>query len=360
MSIYDILVLVLLCSVVFSCVNTKVNSIMTMLCLIFIYFVVSFRGIEVDRDAFVYQTVFNDLSSVPFSEISSFSSSMGQEIGFIVLMKIFNTIGFDFFGFRFVYNLLCLASLTYLLFKYIPNKFRLVSYLIYVAMFLLFRDFTQIRLCLACLLSIVAILKSFESNYKQSMVITIVAIMFHNTALITIPVILFISIFKDKKIYSMAFAIFLLGLSFIISKVGLIDYLISMPFMPHQLTRYAGSEDLTSSSSLGISFFVSSIICLMLSLDSNEINKNISYKFLYLMMLFSACASLLFHNTPILMRMQLLLFTGIIFFPSIFYKMYFPKKAYLNYAYQISLAIIFVLYFYKNLSSGIVYQYGVY
>ncbi|MCD9511826.1 EpsG family protein [Photobacterium phosphoreum] len=360
MSVYDILVLVLLFSVVFSCVNTKVNSIMTMFCLIFVYFVVSFRGIDVDRDAFVYQKVFIDLSSISFSEISAFSSSMGQEIGFIFLMKIFNIIGFDFFGFRLFYNLLCLLSLTYLLFKYIPNKFRLISYLIYVAMFLLFRDFTQIRFCLACLLSMIAILKSFEGNYKQGIIITFVAILFHNTALITIPVIIFISIFKDNKIYTTVFAVFLLIVCFIISKVDLIGYIISMPFMPHQLTRYVDTEDLSSSSYFGIGFFVSSAICLILSFDSKEIYKNVSYKFLYLIMLFSACASILFHHTPILMRMQLLLFTGIIFFPSIFYNIYLPKKAYVNYVYQISLTIIFILYFYKNLSSGIVYQYGVY
>ncbi len=74
-------------------------------------------------------------------------------------------------------------------------------------------------------------------------------------------------------------------------------------------------------------------------------------------MLGSTCIALVFNGVPILMRMQLLCFTGFIFFPAILYDIFMKKSLLGNYIFQIAIAVVFILNFYRNLSSGIVYDY---
>lgn len=361
MDIYNFIILPIFFGVILTCFNNKINGIFTIIVMIVIYMIISLRGLDVDRDSHVYYMVFNNLSSIKFSELFLYSKGVGQEIGFIFLMKIGNYIGLDFFEFRFLYNFICLISLIYILFGYIKQKYRLISYMIYVSMFVLFRDFTQIRLSLSCLLALISILKALDRKNIQSVSFLFLSILFHNTALICIPVIIFLMKYKDSEvIYSPYFVVIIILSGSLFYVLSPINYLLSLDVMPSQITRYEGTKELSSSGTFGIGFFISIIISFLLSLKYRSCDIEDDYRALYITMLFSTFASLVFVDFPILMRMQILLFTGVIFLPSVIYEYFIKKEVLNNIIFQIIISSIFCAYFYKVLASGIVFQYGVY
>ena len=355
--IYDVIPFLIITLLSISCINKKANGICLFIAAIVVYGIVSSRGLGVDRDALVYHSVFNVVRNIPFGEISKYSSVIGQEVGFLSLEKLASICGLDFFEFRFVFNLLCLIALLYIIFEYIPGKFRIISYFIYVSMFLLFRDFTQIRLCFACLLSAISILKMLENKPYKSFLLFYIAVLFHNTSLIVFGVLLVVRFVNEKTLYNIKFALFVISICAFLSILKPANYLITLPFMPSQLTRYQGTNDL-SGATLGVNFIFSIVLAVLLAFYYNRKEKrNIGYKYLYISMLGSTCIALVFNGVPILMRMQLLCFTGFIFFPAILYDIFMKKSLLGNYIFQLAIAVVFVLNFYKNLSSGIVYAY---
>ena len=132
--IYDVIPFVIVTLLGISCVNKKANGFCLLIVALIVYLIVSSRGLTVDRDALVYHSVFNVVRNIPFGEISKYSSVIGQEVGFLSLEKLASICGLDFFEFRFVFNLLCLIALLYIIFEYIPGKFRIITYFIYVFM----------------------------------------------------------------------------------------------------------------------------------------------------------------------------------------------------------------------------------
>lgn len=314
----------------------------------------AFRGILVDRDSLVYVSVYNQLEMISsFHELIRFSFAMGQEIGFISWMKLFSIIGADFFLFRLFYNLVCLFFLIYLIKKLSLDKFRVLSYLTYVALFYLYRDFTQIRFCLSALIAVMAMIKKYENKKIQSSIFIIFAILIHNAALIMLPVIL---ICNKNYAYSLKFLILCFSISFLILLLDPFGHIVSMGIMPHQITRYSGE---LQENTLGVNFFISSFLSLILCACYKE-NYSLDYKILCLTMLFSSCISVAFYGVPILMRMQLLCFTSLIIAPSVIYKYFLKKNFFTLIIFQYTLLILLVLYFYKNLSSEIVYEYYFY
>lgn len=361
MQAYYVMIGALLIGVLLSSFNKTLNNIYFFASAMSIYFVLSMRSLNVDRDAYVYDLVFNKLGDVDFYDILSYSSLVGQEIGFITLMKVLNSLGADFFEFRFVYNLICLIALSYILFRYVPAKYRLISYMVYVSMFILFREFTQIRLALACLFAMISILKCLDGLFFKSIIFCLLAICFHNTALIIVPIIIFLTICKNYIFfYSPFFVVIIIFIGFILVYFNPVEHLISLSIMPSQLTRYEGTEELKSTGEFGISFFIAMFLSFVLSINFRACIAKTNYKVLYWSMLFSLLASCAFYYSPILMRMQVLLFTGIIFMPSVTYEYFLPRSRVVNYSFQVMLGFAFLLYFLKNLSSGIVYPYGVY
>lgn len=355
--VYDAIPFIIFTLLAISCVNKKVNSFCLFIIATIIYVIVSSRALSVDRDALVYHSVFNDLSHIPFGSISKYSSEIGQEVGFLWLEKIASVCGLDFFEFRFLFELLCVIALLYILYEYIPGKFRVLSYFIYVSMFLLFRDFTQIRLCLACLLSAISILKMIDDKPYKSIFLFLLAVMFHNTSLIVFCVLFVIRFMNEDKLYNIKFALIVISVCGFLSLLKPANYLIALPFMPSQLTRYQETNDLNGAT-LGINFIFSISLAILLAFYYKRKNeRNVGYKYLYISMLGSTCIALVFNGVPILMRMQLLCFTGFIFFPAILYEIFIRKTLLSNYIYQLAVAVVFILNFYKNLSSGIVYDY---
>lgn len=355
--IYDVIPFVIVTLLGISCVNKKANGFCLLIVALIVYLIVSSRGLTVDRDALVYYSVFNHLQNISFGEISQYSSEMGQEVGFLLFEKIANVCSLNFFEFRFVFNFLCVIALLYILFEYIPGKFRIISYFIYVSMFLLFRDFTQIRLCFACLLSAISILKMIDNKPYKSVIFFLFAVMFHNTSLIVFGVLLAIKFMSENKLYNIKFALLIISICGFLSILKPANYLITLPFMPSQLTRYQGTNDLNGAT-LGINFIFSISLAILLAFYYKKKEKrSVGYKYLYISMLGSTCIALVFNGVPILMRMQLLCFTGFIFFPAILYDIFMKKSLLGNYIFQIAIAVVFILNFYRNLSSGIVYDY---
>ena len=355
--VYDLIPFIIVSLLIISSVSPKINTLCLLISSFIIYIIISSRGLSVDRDAVVYKFIFDSLRMVPFDQLSEYSSVIGQEIGFMFFEKLANMSDINFFEFRFLFDFCCLSALLYVIFTYIPGKFRLISYFIYASMFMLFRDFTQIRLCFACLLSIISILKILEGKVKLSISLFFIAVMFHNTSLIISAILSVIYFMKEERLYSMKFALSMISLSSILSVLKPANYLMTLSFMPSQLTRYQGTDNL-SGSTLGINFLFSIGLSLILVFFYKKgEKKDVGYKFLYITMLASTCISLVFIGVPILIRMQILCFTGFIFFPSILYGIFMEKTKLGNYIFQISIACVFIFNFYKNLSSGIVYTY---
>lgn len=356
---YSILIISLFIMLFLSCYNGKLNTLFFVVISTFVFFIISLRGINVDRDSSTYFSVFNQIKEVGFEQLIAASSSIGQEIGFVFFMKTASFIGLDFYEFRFVFNLVCLFSIFFIIFEYVPSRFRIIVYLTYVTMFVLFRDFTQIRYTLACLLSLISIIKFLELKYKKSLVLFFVSVLFHNSSLIILPILVVLKFIGIDRLFQLNWVVTILGGAYLFQLVDPINILSSLHFLPHQITRYIGSAYLNGGNTIGLNFYISVFLVLLLAVNYKNYY-GIDYKILYVGLLFSAFTSILFYGMPILMRMQLLCFTSIIFTPLVVYRYFIKDTLFNNYFFQISFSIIFCLYFYKILNSGIVNHYYIY
>ncbi|OBU23532.1 EpsG family protein [Photobacterium aquimaris] len=356
---YSILIISLFIVLFLSCYNGKLNTLFFVVISTFVFFIISLRGIDVDRDSATYFSVFNQIKEVGFEQLIAASSSVGQEIGFVFFMKITSFIGLDFYEFRFLFNLVCLFSVFFIIFEYVPSRFRVIVYLTYVSMFVLFRDFTQIRFTLACLLSLISILMALENKYNKSITLFLLSIVFHNSTLIILPILVVLKYIGIDRLFRFYWIIAILGCSFLCQLFNPIHILSSLNFLPHQITRYIGSAYLDGGNTIGLNFYISFFLVVLLAINYKSYY-GIDYKILYICMLFSASTALLFYGMPILMRMQLLCFTGFIFTPLVIYKYFIKDTLFNNYFFQIFFSILFVSYFYKILGSGIVCNYYFY
>ena len=260
--------------------------------------IIGFREIGSDNDSRMYHAMFNETGLMSYNDILFHNSNRVKEIGYLLLNKVFNNLGFR------IFLLFCAAVSVgikgYLLYKL--TNFPFVSTLIYFVCFFYLREFTQIRDALATSFVLLCLLMYIKEKYLYSVVFFLIALSFHFIALICIGVILLWELYKVKSPFCYVFLAAVIALK--IYMPGL-DYL-SNPFLPSQLTVYATDESLRSFNTgyflplfslfLFIGFYISK-----LPLKSN---------FLYFISLLTFISYIYSLNHMVLIRIPNILFFG--------------------------------------------------
>ena len=340
--------------VILSMFNARWQKILLISFLMVLVATISLQSNSTNRDGNSYLYVFSIINNTSWGDIFSKSFSIGQEFGFLYLMKIFSSLGFNFYYFRFFISLLTSLFIFRAISRVKDNNMILLCYFLYFSMFILFRDFTQIRFGLGCAFSLNFFVALSVGKNKESFLFLILALLSHNSTLCLIP---FLFLYKKKFSYSVKFLIFSFLVSIIILKFNVIGILVSLGLAPHQLSRYfIESSGGIGTNTLGLSFLLCVFISFLIKIKKSSLNDPF-VKVLYLSMLLSANIDIAFYGIPILMRMADLYFTVFIFLPFYFYR-FFVVKSKSNKNIMIFIAMIFFTFYYFHiLKSGIVYQY---
>ncbi len=302
MTIYYLIFVIAFFLCIFDFVHEKslYTYIYTLFC-IFLISLVSFRRIGIDNDSLTYQNMFFMYAQSSFSDILRGGYGYAER-GYVFLNKIISVIGGNFRVLMVVMAILT-GFLNYR-FLYKNSIYPFISLFTYLSFFYLYRDFTQIRYALSCVLIFWSIKYYLDRNFKCFIIFFILAVLFHNAAsifLITLP---FIYIIKNKFFYLLLpIPSLLIGLTYnpftyLLSKTGLAEGHMSI-----YLNEGGGGS--FSISVLG--FILISIYYFMTKKDRQEQN-NFHSDFYFKIVALGVSLNLLFIQSSIFQRFSFLLF----------------------------------------------------
>ena len=177
----------------------KYNKNNLMFCvLIFIIFTViqGCRANNVGTDTSKYVNIYNIIKNLPWSSVI-LKEDFNLEIGFGLLMKILSSINLSARFFLIVVAMIINGALSYFVYKNSKNP--LLSIIIFMGAEFFTLSFTALRQMLAVVIILNAYTFIKESKFKQAVFLIILASMFHTTALVFLPVVLFKKISVNKK-----------------------------------------------------------------------------------------------------------------------------------------------------------------
>lgn len=260
--------------------------------------VAGYRDFGSDNDIGMYKAMFNETGLMSYNDILFHNSGRVKEIGYLLLNKVFNSLGFRTF-------LLFCATVSlgikgYLFYRY--TKFPFISIFIYFVLFFYLREFTQIRDALATSFILLCLLMYTKKKYLYSALFFLIAISFHSIAIMCIGVIILWEIYKVKSFFCYIFLAMVVVLK--IYMPGL-DYL-SNPMLPSQLTVYL-TEDSLRSFNTGYFLPILSLFLLIVF----YINKlHLKSNFLYFISLLTFVGYIYSLNHTVLIRVPNILFFG--------------------------------------------------
>lgn len=158
-----------------------------------------------------YVLIFNNISVLNFQELLAYQDT---EIGHNIVCKIVSDLGFDYKILFLVYAILTVYFLYRIMSKMKLNKFIFISTFIFM---ILPYSFNIMRQVLAIVLVMYSFIHLFENKNIKSLLLLVLAIMFHKPAIILIPIYLCHLFIKNKKmrnvlmiiIYSLVVLLFL-------------------------------------------------------------------------------------------------------------------------------------------------------
>ncbi|MDY3338484.1 EpsG family protein [Riemerella anatipestifer] len=187
----------LLC--VFDFVRFKIiRTIPYVLFCLFTIAVAGFRDIGIDNDGRLYEYMFHFYDSSSLSDI--LQGGYGYvEKGYVLFNKLISYLGYDLHTLFMVMALMTGFSSYYFFYK--RSQYIFLSLSFYLAFYFLYRDFTQIRYAFASALCFWIVTFYLEKKYKKSVLLFLLAILFHNSSVILLPVALVLRFVKNNKLY---------------------------------------------------------------------------------------------------------------------------------------------------------------
>ncbi len=160
--------------------------------------IVGFRAVNVDNDSALYQEMFGSYAESSVNQI--LAGGYGYvEKGYVFLNKIVAVLGGNY---RVLFIVMATATA---LFNYIffwkKSDYIFLSLLFYISFFYLYRDFTQIRYGLSAAICMWSLYYYFNRKYLYSILTFILAVSFHNAAVILPVAILISRLFKSHIWY---------------------------------------------------------------------------------------------------------------------------------------------------------------
>jgi len=195
----------------------------------------AFRSVGVDNDSINYNLIFKSSEDYSFLDILTGNYWENTERGYFLLNK-FVSIFSDDVSYVFIIMAITTGYLNYS-FIYKNSRFPFLSILFYISFFYLYRDFTQIRYAFSCACIFWFINFYLDKNYIKSFVLLIVAIMFHNTAIILCVAIPFVIFVRNPIVFLILPVICLLGFFY-----NPFPLLLSIPNIPSYMLNYVDED----------------------------------------------------------------------------------------------------------------------
>lgn len=160
--------------------------------------IVGFREVGLDNDSIAYQEMFGMYRNSTFDQIIAGGYGYAER-GYVFLNRFIALLGGNY-RVLFVVMAIATALVNYSYF-WKKSDYLFLSLLFYISFFYLYRDFTQIRYALSAAICLWSMNYYFNKQYIYALITFILAIGFHNSAIILLLAILILRLFKSDIWY---------------------------------------------------------------------------------------------------------------------------------------------------------------
>lgn len=195
--VYSFLIIyILCCGVLYLYPRYKRTAII--LIVIALTAVMGLRGRTVGVDTGSYETLFNEIAHISFSDIIQEGYYKSLEPGWVVINKVINEIGGDYFAFQLIVSALICGILGYVFFKDSRNSY--ISIITSLPVVYLI-SFNIQRQMLACAVLFLAWHFLIRKKYITAVILSLIAYSFHLTSVLFIFVFV-LYLIRNKKYFS--------------------------------------------------------------------------------------------------------------------------------------------------------------
>ena len=211
----------------------KYKNTLLIFCFMLMFIIAGFRY-QVGYDFNSYERIYNNIT------LSNFRGN-NLEIGFSLFVCLLKKIGL---GFPVMIMLIAMASI-FIKYKVIReySVYPFISLLVYFSANFIIQDFGQIRQGLAIAFTLYSIKYIKDKKLFKYLIVMMMAIMFHYSAVLFLPMYWLARINVNKKV--IATALIVSGVFFVCSKSGVIDYVvlkvINQPYISYKYVAYMSS-----------------------------------------------------------------------------------------------------------------------
>lgn len=306
-----------------------------------LFFVMGFRGISVGADTYNYSLVFNSISKLPISNVLSEFYPCDVEIGFAILAKISSIIIDDYYFFQvFISFLFC-----FLMYRFVRDNATgyMTATILFMSLGIYLFSFNGIRQMLAVAFIVNAWSEWRKSNYKAVIILSLIAISIHFSAVVSVCIFAIYSIRNNRKLVVASFLIVLI-----------FPYLFNdvLPFVAKYLTAYdnyyGNNREIQEANLVKVLWGIEGLIALYILFDKKKFHAE--DQFVALMSLINVTSNIIsqyfnyFERIGLYFSPFLILLFGIIGNNI--------KDLFLIKCYYITLNICFLLFFFRATSTG--------
>ena len=236
-------------------VQKDIKKLYSLLCFVILFLIMGLRAPTVGADIGQYLYKYNNLTPNINSFISELDivSFLGNENGFTFLNSILKTLHFNNQQYIMFFSFIFAFSFIFFYYKYSKNIF--ISILLFITIGNFAMSMTGLRQTLAIVLTLYSFKFIFERKLIKFLVIILMAMSFHFSSIIFLPVYFLYGIILKKRDAILVFCVVLLFLP--LNKI-IYNYFF-IPFIPQQYTIYmnfsASLNPLVVLVALSINFF---------------------------------------------------------------------------------------------------------
>lgn len=157
--------------------------------------ILGFRGIHVGQDTQNYYALFSEIQHNTFDEIVSGVYYTTEPL-YLVLMKIFHILNFEYFSFQIFVAFVFSGLSGYIVYKYSEDPY--ITTVVYLGCGIYLAAFNIARQMMSLCFVVLVFFSLFNSRWKISIIYSFVAVLFHKTALLPIVPIFVFYLIKNK------------------------------------------------------------------------------------------------------------------------------------------------------------------
>ncbi|KRN88438.1 EpsG family protein [Ligilactobacillus ceti] len=172
-----------------------------------LFLILALRDVTVGYDLDNYIAGYNYINTLNFREMLA-TLKLGHanliypfkyESGYVVFNWIVGHLGFDFHSFLIIVAGICITSITIFIYKYSDNV--MLSYIIYLGIGGYIYCFSILRQSLALAIVLLSVTYILDEKYYRAMMFIILAVTFHITAILFIPLLILRKFKITNKLY---------------------------------------------------------------------------------------------------------------------------------------------------------------